>query len=1170
MTSSRISEVVQALGAARLSEESIRTQGILGAARSAVLARIAADNPGPWLVLCPDLETAQTLADDATTLGPVLTGQQLKTEVLPEWDASPYTGIRPSLKTRNQRIASLHRITEGRVSLIFATPAALFQRTLPPAALRAWTTRLQVGSTQDRGQLVLRLLAAGYQRVDAVEDVGTFAARGEILDVYAPHSLRPWRIEFFDQDIERIREFDPKTQRAHEGAAGAVQQIEIEPACEVLINAENAPNLKETIKRYADDQGISRIVRDPVVSSIAEGFYNERSPFWAPFAYAEAATAWDHLPEETRRNRVVWIDELGTLQNWDAEREKLRGQAKDRELSFIVPHPDLLFAWSGDLDRAIHRATGLYMDQVVLVDTAKTQTPQQLDAAEEKKIFRSQVMENTDLAPGSKKDLSALEPKLQLWKTQGFSVTLFCSTQTQLDRVKFLLEQRELRSYQIVLGALSGGFRWPAEGLVFLTDSEILGTVRGKSRTRARASSNESAAADWSGLQNLTDLSPGDAVVHVDHGIGRYQGLARLNLSGADADFLLLEYAGKDKLYLPVYRMNVVQKYVGAGEGLALDKLGGTAFAKAKEKVREAVKRLALDLVELYAQRKIQAGIAFNPRDSAMREFEAKFPFEETPDQIKAIDNTLSDLSSGRVMDRLICGDVGYGKTEVAMRAAFRAVSDGKQVAILVPTTVLATQHELSFKTRFKDWPIRIESVSRFKSAKQQKDLLADAAAGKVDILVGTHRLLSRDVKFKDLGLIVVDEEHRFGVEHKEKLKTMRMNTHVLTLSATPIPRTLHMALSGLREITLMNTPPVDRLPIRTYVSKPDDSLIQRAIDFELKRGGQVFYLHNRVQSIYECASRIRELVPEAKISVAHGQMAEGELEAAMMEFYEKRSQVLVCTSIIESGLDLPSANTLIVERADLFGLAQLYQIRGRVGRGQNRGYAYLFVPAEAAVSEDARRRLEVIQRFVELGSGFQIASHDLEIRGGGDLLGAQQSGHINAVGFDLYTELLDEAIREIQGRAPTPEQTAREPEIKVPYAAYLSDTYIPDVHQRLNLYRRLSGAISEQVLEDLEHELEDRFGRLPQEAQNLLWLIRLKILLKNLRMDALTAGPERVSLVPGNDSALSPQRAIALIAAQPKKFQITPDSKVVVHLRATSLKDLYLQLDALLRDLAA
>lgn len=818
------------------------------------------------------------------------------------------------------------------------------------------------------------------------------------------------------------------------------------------------------------------------------------------------------------------------------------------------------------------KKTRFFFDQVQLsnIETLEEQTSA---------YHQVLVFPNTELKQGPKNSLESLEPKLRLWRQQGFKVIALASTQSQVDRIRFLFSERNL-SCITEIGSLSEGFQWPAEGLVILTEEEILATHRGTPHSRKRKRSEarpekeseegDSSAKAWSSLQALTDLSIGDAVVHVDHGIGRYHGLVRLNLSGAPSDFLLLEYANKDKLYLPVYRLNVIQKYIGSNEGLSLDRLGTQQFSKTKDKVREAVKKLAIDLIQLYAERKLRPGIRFSSPDSFFKEFEAQFPFEETPDQLKAIRDSLRDLESGRSMDRLVCGDVGYGKTEVAIRAAFRAVSEGKQVAVLVPTTVLAFQHEQSFKARMKDYPIQIESISRFKTSKEQKVILGNLAAGKIDIIIGTHRLLSNQVQFQDLGLVIIDEEHRFGVEHKERLKTIKINTHVLTLTATPIPRTLHMALSGLRDISLINTPPVDRLPIRTYVSRFDEPLIQRAILSELNRGGQVFFLHNRVQSIYEMAQTIRELVPSANVSVAHGQMSEKELEEAMIGFYQKRSNVLVCTTIIESGLDVPSANTIIINRADTLGLAQLYQTRGRVGRSETRAYAYLLIPDEGAITHDAKRRLEVIQKFVELGSGFQIASHDLEIRGGGDLLGAQQSGNINAVGFDLYMELLEEAIHELQGKLPSLEETAREPEIKTPFPAFLSEEFVPDIHQRLSLYRRFSATTRESEITALEEELRDRFGALPVEAQNLIWLIRLKQLLKHNGIEALTVGPEKISMLPGSKSSLNPARAIALVASKPDRYQLLPDSRFVAKLETGTLRELLFGMERLLKDLGA
>jgi transcription-repair coupling factor (superfamily II helicase) len=1190
MRSSRIAEIIRS---AQGLSEPIHVHGTLASSRALLAARFSYENPGTVAVVCPDDDLAASFASDLECLSAAIDGETLEILFFPTWEQSPYSPIAPSIRTRLERLKTLVAVGGAGRKIVVTSLPALCQSTIPHEIFEKFSIRItKNASIVSRETLISRLHASGYLRVDPVEDPGTFAVRGEIIDVFPPHLEQPIRIELFDDVVEKIRAFDPTSQRT---APSPTQEGELEivipPAREVLINSSTLPFLREKLKARADDLGISRAVRDPILASVQEGIYPDHSDAWAPFAYPnQTSTLLEYLPPGSA---IVWNDELSILQNWDVfleEQKRLSGDAPGSGL--ILPAPEELFAWNSKTEAETRLRSRLFLDQIALASLERVEDEAQLDSSGESagtardepiisanhRVF---TRSNKDITTSSRDSLGDLESKFNLWQRQGFKILCLASTQSQQERIRFLLEDRGFACLKntrpepgvIVLdqGDLSEGFRWPAEGIVVLTEGEILGArhVRNLKKTRK----TESAAKDWAGLQILSDLSVGDAIVHVDHGIGRYQGIVRLDLSGAPADFLALEYANKDKLYLPVYRLNVIQKYAGSSSEVALDKLGSQQFAKAKDKVRDAVKKLAIDLVQLYAERKVRPGVPFSPRDSDFREFEAKFPFDETPDQLRAIDDTLADLESGRVMDRLVCGDVGYGKTEVAIRAAFRAVSDGKQVVVLVPTTVLAFQHEQSFKTRLKDYPIQIDSLSRFKSSKEQKAVLENLASGKIDIIIGTHRLLSRDIRFNDLGLVIVDEEHRFGVEHKEKLKAMKTDTHVLTLTATPIPRTLHMSLAGLRDISLINTPPVDRLPIRTYVSKFDDSLVRRAVEFELQRGGQVFFLHNRVQSIYETANRIRELVPQASVGVGHGQMSEGELEEAMIAFYQKRTNVLVCTTIIESGLDLPSANTILINRADSLGLAQLYQLRGRVGRGQQRAYAYLFIPAESAITDDAKKRLEVIQRFVELGSGFNIASHDLEIRGGGNLLGPQQSGHIAAVGFDLYTELLEEAIHELEGK-PSIDENRREPEIKAPFPAYLSEEFVPDVHQRLSLYRRFSAATSEQELEQLEQELRDRFGPLPVEALGLLWLIRIKQLLKTSGIDTLTVGPERFTLITSPVSRLDPARAIGLISGNPTKYQLTPDkngSKFVVHTGPggmASLRDLFFVLETLFKTL--
>jgi transcription-repair coupling factor (superfamily II helicase) len=1162
--------------AARALGEPIRVAGLLGSSKAWFILRAWREFSRPLVVVCPDDEAAAILMSDCDALSEVQAGDPPMLLHVPAWERPAFSPIEPSIRIRHQRAAALSEIACRKAArpIIFTTVAGLAFRTLGPHEFEGLTLRIPAkGPGMSRDEVVRRLVDAGYSRLDTVEDPGTFALRGEILDVFPPTSTRPWRIEYFDDEVERVRPFEPSTQRALDGAPDGGVLI-LPPCREVLLTAETRPRVRERLKEFADTQDIPRTRRDPVLEALAIGGYPERSDFWAAIASSQPSTLVDHLPANCLF--IQW-DDLGCDQSWDQLwSDEQAGMAKAADLGSILPPPAQLYDL--ELVATLRRRMGFILQKVAIAELSDSPEP----AAEMGAVpsegaptasHRVSVRPNSDLAAtpaGGRLDL--LVERLLRWAGQGLRVLIDSPTPGQSERLAHLLAGRGLSpgtpELRLTHHALSEGFRWASEGWVALTESEALGDGR-SGRRRARERGGSATGADWSGLQALADLSPGDTVVHVDHGIGRYLGIVRLSNSGAPSEFLQIEYAGADKLYLPVYRLNQIQKHGAGTDAVPLDRLGSAQFQKTKAKVRDSVRTLAFDLVKLYAERSLQTGHRYPPRDELMEEFEASFAYEETPDQSAAIDSVLSDLAEGKIMDRLVCGDVGYGKTEVAIRAAYRVVTSGRQVAVLVPTTLLAHQHEQSFRSRLSGLPVGVDSLSRFKNAREQKAVLSRVAEGKVDILIGTHRLLSRDIRFRELGLLVVDEEHRFGVEHKEKIKALKTDVPVLTLTATPIPRTLHMALSGLREISLIRTPPVDRLPIRTFVAKQDDAVIQRAIEFELSRGGQVFYLHNRVDSIFEAAARVKALCPAAVVTVAHGQMGEGELEEAVRAFYDKRSNVLVCTSIIESGIDLPSANTIIIHRADTFGLAQLYQIRGRVGRGQQRGYAYLLIPSEAGISEDAKKRLDVIQRFVELGSGFSVASHDLDIRGGGDLLGPQQSGNIMAVGFDLYLSLLEEAIQEIRSSGGPPTEPEIEPEIKAPFPSFLPEDYVPDVHQRLSLYRRLSSAHSDADVDSLESELLDRFGPMPEPASSLLWLIRVKVQLKRLGIDALTVGPERVVLTPGRKSALDPVRAIALVSGHPRRYSITPESRFVAREAVGSMKDLYFALESLLQNLA-
>jgi transcription-repair coupling factor (superfamily II helicase) len=710
-----------------------------------------------------------------------------------------------------------------------------------------------------------------------------------------------------------------------------------------------------------------------------------------------------------------------------------------------------------------------------------------------------------------------------------------------------------------VVGEISRGFIDLHARLGLFSDEDVFGP---RARTRKAARRPKTFGEDGA---DFKDLKEGDLVVHVEHGIARYEGLTRLSVRGFAADFILLQFHGKDKLYLPVGRLRQIQKYTGGDASkVKLDSLQSQTFLKRKARVKEELLKMAAELLDVYAARAAHQGHAFTAPDAMYRQFEADFEFDETPDQEKAIEDVLADMQNKRPMDRLVCGDVGYGKTEVALRAAFKAVEDKKQVAVLVPTTVLAAQHHRTFSKRLADYPISVEMVSGMRDDKTNRETLAKVREGKVDILIGTHRLLSADVAFKDLGLVVVDEEQRFGVKHKEQLKKLRKLVDVLTLTATPIPRTLHMAMMGVRDLSIIGTAPVDRRAIRTFVSKFEGPTIKEAIERELSRGGQVFFLHNRIESISGVHDYLKKLVPQAKIAVAHGQMAEGKLEKVMTEFIEKQHDVLLCTAIIESGLDIPSANTIVINRADMFGLSQLYQIRGRVGRSRERAYAYLLIPARRPITRDAQKRLQVLQQFTELGAGFQIASHDLEIRGAGNLLGPDQSGNIASVGFDLYTQLMEEAVASIKGEEVREEF---EPDVELPLPALIPEDYVPDVQQRLVFYKRLASATSEEALYDVKGDLRDQCGEPPAEVDALVEVMSLKNELRALRMRGLKSGPGRLVAQLGPDALLDPVKLAQLVAKGKGRYRLTPGMELVATVSEAS-PDVLASARQLLQDL--
>ena len=745
------------------------------------------------------------------------------------------------------------------------------------------------------------------------------------------------------------------------------------------------------------------------------------------------------------------------------------------------------------------------------------------------------------------------------WQGKEMKVIVVSHTPGQAERLKELFSHYEV-SYQfegesglqkalgrppagiiLSVGTLSSGFRNPGEGWALFTEEEIFGERRRLRERRSRSVLSQGGVS----LSSYQELRENDFVVHIDYGVGRYHGLKHLKIGGVGNDYLLLEYQEGDKVYVPVDRLNLIQRYIGSeGGSPKLDKLGGQAWQKAKRRAKAAASEMVKELIDLYAARQVFQGFSYPPSDQFYREFEATFDYEETPDQTKAIQEVMKDMENPKPMDRLICGDVGYGKTEVAIRAAYRTVMNGKQVAILVPTTVLAQQHHQTFRERFKTYPVVIEALSRFKSPREQKEILQRLSEGRVDIIVGTHRLLQRDVTFRDLGLVVVDEEHRFGVTHKEKLKQMRKLVDVMTLTATPIPRTLQMALSGFRDLTLIQTPPENRLAIRTFVARFDDETIREAVEREFQRGGQVFFVHPRIQTIYALASHLQQIIPEASLAVAHGQMKGSELERVMLGFVKKEYNLLVSTNIIESGLDIPSANTILINHAEKFGLADLHQLRGRVGRGSHQAYAYLLIPGDLTLSRDAMKRLRAIQEMSELGSGFKLAIQDLEIRGAGNLLGSSQSGYVAAVGLELYTQLMEKAIRELKGEEIVEEIT---PEIYFHLPAYIPETYVEDPGERLSLYRRLSFSRSDEEVDRLREELADRFGTIPPEVEHLLEVIRVKILLTRLAIRKLEQRPSQMVLTFDGGTKVSSRKVVELVRSGEGRYQFTPDSRLIV-----------------------
>ena len=1145
-TTTLIPQTVDIQAALRRPGTQICLPGLKGAAPALVISELLRLSC-PLLIITADQEAADEFRREAA----FFLGSGEAPLLLPSWDSAPFTPSSPHTDISGARLDTLFRLHNGLGRSVIAPLPAVRQRVLPRRFFNEAACYLVAGEEFERDDLLARLIKLGYANVPLVEDRGSFAVRGGILDIFPPNTAAPVRIEFFDDTVETMRSFDPLTQRSLQ----PLDELVLLPSREILLTEEVLDGIAPRLKQICDDLEIGADKRRSILADLQNAVYFQGVEYLQPLLHPDLDTIFTYLPDCL----PVLLDPEAVLTASSAfDQEIAAGIRKGAAAGLPHSPPDQLFLSSDDLLSRLTERTHLELSGLIL-GTGAEHSPTAT-------CISIPCRDNTDLRVSvSKETTHALAPlarTLNEWLDAGQRVQIACHQYPQAERLKELLTPygipccisegtfREAaatgdRTVTLLLGDISRGFRLPDSKLVLIAEEELFGK-----RVRRRGISEVKRKQI---LSSLAELKPGDFMVHIDHGIGRYHGLQHISVGGVGGDFLLLEYAGNDKLYLPVDRLGLVQRYVGPeGSNPALDKLGGSGWEKSKGKAKKAIEELAGELLEIYAKRQMSEGFSFSPPDEMYREFEASFAWDETPDQLSAIQDVLADMQHSRPMDRLVCGDVGYGKTEVALRGAVKAALDGKQVGVLVPTTILAQQHYETFRERLKEYPITVEVLSRFRTAKEQKDILERLKKGTIDIVIGTHRLLQKDVTFKDLGLLIIDEEQRFGVKDKERLKAFRAVVDVMTLTATPIPRTLYMSMMGIRDLSIIDTPPVDRLAVKTFVSRFSEELIREAVMRELRRGGQVFFVHNRVQTIAKRAELLAEIVPEAKIAVGHGQMDEHELEKVMLGFMHGETNLLLCTTIIESGLDIPNANTLIVDHADKFGLSQLYQLRGRVGRSSQRGYAYLLIPGESVISSDARERLRILQDISELGAGFRIATHDMEIRGAGDVLGSRQSGTVTEIGFELYNQMLEETIARLRGE----EYSERvEPEINLKVPAFIPEAYVKDTNQRLVIYKRLTQAESEDDVLDVQAEVADRFGPYPLATSYLFETMKLRVLLKRLLVRQIDFDGKNVAISFHPRTPAPPDTIIGMMRNEPKKYQFTPDYKLVCTLKDTSFE---------------
>ncbi len=1070
---------------------------------------------GPLLVVTPDSASAQRLEREIPFFAP-----DAELHSLPDWETLPYDSFSPHDDIVSARLGTLAQMPQLSSGLIIVPAQVLVQRLVPKSWLDGAAFQMSVGEKLDLDAFRRRLEKGGYRRVDTVYEHGEYAVRGNLLDLYPMGSQLPYRVDLFDDEIDTLRAFDPETQRT----INKVDNIRMLPAREADL----------------DDAGIRRFRGNwhetfdgnprecPVYNDVSDGLPPSGVEYYLPLFFDGLSTLFDYLPPAVRAISVGNVDVAieKFLRDVHLRYENMKN---DRLRPLLAP--EALYLRSEVVNHNLNQMGRLFITHEAPGSAGVSEIP-------------VKPLPDVALNARSQNPLNALYQFIDGYDGQVLLVAESAGRQASLlERLNSEHQPANVQTLQglgkeklaIALGGLDKGFI--VDGLAIIPEAALIGSAVPQRRQRKK----HQIVPDLQ-VRDLSELKEGDPVVHVEHGIGRYSGLQTLTIEQDTLEFVTLEYAGGSKLYVPVVDLDLLARYAGADpDNAPHDKLGSERWSKARRKAAEAVRDKAAELLDIYARRAARPGKSHALDELEYQRFCDAFPFETTPDQQTAIDAVVDDLKAPTPMDRLVCGDVGFGKTEVALRAAFVAVQAGYQVAILVPTTLLAQQHWENFRDRFADWPVNIELLSRFRSSKETTAVLDKTAQGTVDILVGTHKLLSRDLKFKNLGLLIVDEEHRFGVTQKEAIKSLRSEVDMLAMTATPIPRTLNMAMSGLRDLSIIATPPARRLSVKTFIKSFDLPLIKEAVLRELLRGGQVYYLHNDVKTIERTAERLRELIPEARVVVGHGQMRERELESVMSDFYHKRFNVLVCSTIIETGIDVPNANTILIDRADKFGLAQLHQLRGRVGRSHHQAYAYLLTPDPSALSNDAVKRLEAIGMATDLGAGFMLASQDLEIRGAGELLGDQQSGQMQTIGFSLYMEMLEEAVKAIRdGREPALEKPLRSGvEVDLKVAALIPDEFLPDVPARLELYKRIASAKNPEQLEDIRIEMVDRFGTLPMPVHNLIRQGHLRVRAKQLGLSRISAGEKGGKIEFGPSTPVEPIKLIQLVQKLPKRYRL-------------------------------